>query len=204
MLQEEMMRTLREVARYFDQRKVGDLGALGFRRSTDLARLMQCLPALLEGQFLIPGESLFLDMGCADGRVNLFMGYLVRTSIGIELDEWTLEEYQLLMPGLEGALKEKGLPLPPHNIRLFHGDTLDESIHESIARESGLSLEDYDLFYTYLTMCEEFGELIRRKAKKGSLFMLYGVERIMPRLKGFSLITPVEPLGGILALYRKE
>lgn len=204
MLQEKIERTLREVSRYFDQRKVGDVGSLGFRRSTDLSKLMTCLPALLERQFLVPGKSFFLDMGCADGRVNVFMSYLVQASIGIELDEWILEEYHLLRLELENTLKGKGLPLPPQNIHLFHGDTLEESLHESIAGVTGLSMADYDLFYTYLTMHEEFGDLIRRKAKKGSLFMLYGVDTIIPRLAGFSLITPREPLGGILALYRKE
>ena len=42
-----------------------------------------------------------LDLGCGDGRVNVWMSYLAQVSIGVELDEWTLEEHT----GLSGALK---------------------------------------------------------------------------------------------------
>jgi hypothetical protein len=93
------------------------------------------------------------------------------------------------------------LPLPHDNIFLFHGDTTDPALQETISREAGIGFDAFDVFYTYLTMQEEFGELIARKARKGALFMVYGLESILPRINGLRLLTP--PLEGILALYQK-
>ena len=81
---------------------------------------------------------------------------------------------------------------------------MDPALHERIRLETGLELEDIDLFYTYLTMQEEFAGLIDRKARKGAVFMVYGLERILPRFEGLRLLTPREPLEGIVALYQKE
>ena len=39
---------------------------------------------------------------------------------------------------------------------------MDESLHQRIDHETGLGFEDFDLYYTYLTMQEEFAELIER------------------------------------------
>jgi len=194
---------LAEVARFYDRRKVGDIGSLGFRRSSDLARLVSCLPILVEIGALRPGSSLFLDMGCGDGRVNLLLSYLVKKSLGIELDEWTLDEYLPLRIEMETRLTAEGVLLPPDNVSLFHGDSMDSSLHEEIRRETGVGLRDVDLFYTYLTMYEEFAGLIARRAKKGALFMVYGLERILPKLDGLRLLTDKKPLEGILALYEK-
>jgi hypothetical protein len=33
--------------------------------------------------------------------------------------------------------------------------------------------------------------------------MVYGLEKILPRLEGLRLLTPERPLQGIVALYRK-
>jgi hypothetical protein len=197
-------KSILKVAHFYDGNKVGDIGPLGFRRSTDLMRLTRCVDNLLEKKFLVPGQSLFLDMGCADGRVNVLFSYFVKRSIGIELDEWSLGEYSILKDRLETVLKEDNLLHPPDNVSLFHGDTTDESLHGLIRERTGLGFEDFDLFYTYLTMNDEFADLIRKKAKEGALFMVYGLDRIMPRYKGLRLLTPDKPLGGILALYRKE
>ena len=202
-LDEKTKETLTWVARFYDGRKVGDSGFLGFRRSSDLSRLVACLQILIEMGVLRPGSSHFLDMGCGDGRVNLLLSYLVKKSVGIELDEWTLDEYRPLRMDLESRLKEHGLPLPPDNVVLFQGDSTDESLHESIKREAGVRFEDFDLFYTYLTMYEEFSQLIARKARKGSLFMVYGLKKVLPRLDGFRLLTDERPLNGIIALYEK-
>lgn len=80
---------------------------------------------------------------------------------------------------------------------------MDESLHERISRETGVEFQEVDLFYPYLAMHEEFAELIARKAKRGSVFMVYGLERILPRFDGLRLLTDKEPLEGILALYEK-
>jgi hypothetical protein len=203
MLDREMRQILQAVADFYDQRKVGDVGFLGFRRSTDLTRLMACLDRLIDQGLLIPGKSLFLDMGCADGRVNVLLSYLVKVSVGIELNEWILDEYLGLKTRLEACLQEDNLCLIPDNIFLFHGNSMDDTLHESITVETGVRFDAFDLFYTYLTMQEEFAELIARKAKKGSVFMVYGLEKILPRFDGLRLMTN-RPLEGILALYQKE
>ena len=48
---------------FYDRRLVGDLGPLGFRRTTELGRLLPCLPALVSAGILEPGLQLALDLG---------------------------------------------------------------------------------------------------------------------------------------------
>lgn len=202
-LNDDTRKILSAVAKFYDKHKVGDVGALGFRRSTDLSRLVACLDSLIERKILIPGKSLFLDMGCADGRVNVLLSYLVQKSIGIELDEWTLEEYLPLKTSLEADLKKTHIPLPSDNIFLFQGNAMENQLYEFIHQDTGVAFEDVDIFYTYLTMQEEFAGLIRERAKKGALFLVYGLEKIMPRYKGLKLLTPGLPLNRAIALYQK-
>jgi hypothetical protein len=202
MTEEIPKQTLLTVARFYDQRKVGDVGSLGFRRSSDLTRLVKCLAWMTERHVLLPQSSSFLDLGCADGRVNVLLSYLVRKSVGIEIDEWTLEEYEPLRKGLESSLSEEDIPIPPGNISLYLGDSTDSSLYQRIEHETGLGFEDFDLYYTYLTMQEEFAELISQKARPGAVFMVYGLSTILPRFPGLRLLTPT-PLEGILALYEK-
>jgi hypothetical protein len=201
-IDEPTLLSLMAVSKFYDERKVGHVGPLGFRRSTDLSKLTTCIPFLIENGLLISGESLFMDLGCADGRVNVFFSYLVKLSIGIEIDEWILDEYHPLRNALDEYLMEKNLSLPPSNIHLFCGDSTSESVHKKIYSKIGACFEDFDIFYTYLTMYEEFGELIAKRAKNGSVFMVYGMEKILPRLNGLKLITPVA-LDGIIAIYQK-
>ena len=203
MLDQNIKETLLKVAKFYDQRKVGDVGYLGFRRSSDLTRLVACIDQLISQYLLIPQESLFLDMGCADGRVNVLLSYVVKKSVGIEVNEWILDEYVPLKTGLESNLEKYHLHPPPDNIFLFHGDTLDDAIHETIEKRTGVSFEEFDLFYTYLTMYEEFAELIASKAKKGSVFMVYGLDKILPKFEGLELLSPVSLIEGIIALYQK-
>ena len=195
--------SLTRVARFYDQRKKGDGGPLGFRRSSDLLTLLTCLERLLAEGILKPAETRFLDLGCADGRVNVFLSYLVRWSVGVELDEWTLAECGPLKSELERRLRAEGLLCPPDNIRLFHGDSMDETVHRRIERETGFGLEDFDLFYTYLVMHQEFADLLARCARPGAVFMVYGLSGILPRYPGFRLLPDFSPLEGILAVYRK-
>ena len=198
-----LRKTLLRVAQYYDQKKVGDSGPLGFRRSTDLTRLLSCMDGLINMDMLDPGGSIFLDMGCADGRVNVLMSYIMKRSIGIELDDWTLDEYGSLKLELETILLKQDLPLPPPIISLFHGDSMDETVYKVLYDRTGIRFGEIDLFYTYLTMQYEFGELIARKAKKGAVFMVYGLAGIIPELNGFKILTRDRPMKGILALYQK-
>ncbi len=199
-----LQETLSAVAAFYDGRQVGDSGFLGFRRSTNLLKLCSCLYRMIDQGLIVPGESNFLDLGCADGRVNVLFSYLSRFSAGVELNEWILEEYESLRLDLEQRLREKQLPFPPPNIFLFHGDSMDERLHEEIKSKTGVAFDGFDLFYTYLTMQEEFAELIARKARAGALFMVYGLDTILPRFKGLSLLAPERAMEGILAIYRKE
>ena len=89
----QLKKTLLKVGGFYDKHKVGDMGPLGFHRSTDMMTLMACLDRLMDKKIINPGETKFFDLGCADGRVDAFLSYLVKMSVGIELDEWTLEDY---------------------------------------------------------------------------------------------------------------
>lgn len=202
-LETDLEHTLLQVVEFYDGRKVGDVGHLGFRRSSDLSKLLSCLKTMTDQGFIAPGAAHFLDMGCADGRVNVLLSYLAKTSVGIELDDWTLDDYKALRQELDALLAERGLRLPEKNVFLFHGDSMDESLHDRIHRETGVRFDQFDVFYTYLTMMEEFAELIARKAKPGALFMVYGLEKILPRFTGLQLLTPERSLEGVIALYQK-
>jgi hypothetical protein len=204
MLSEKLKHSLTKTAEFYDQRKVGDIGALGFRRSTELLKLISCLDYLIDNGLLHSKESVFLDLGCADGRVNILMSYLVRYSIGVELDEWTLDEYEGLKSLLIEELTRNNLLLPPDNTFLFHGDSTDVGLHRKIKKQTGVNFDEVNLFYTYLTMQEEFAELIADKAKKGAVFMVYGLEKILPQYNGFELLTPGKSLEGVLAIYQKR
>ncbi|MBW1781426.1 MAG: hypothetical protein JRL30_11890 [Deltaproteobacteria bacterium] len=202
-MDQRLEKSLSKVAEFYDRRKVGDIGPLGFRRSTDLATLLACADRLIKERIVVPGETAFLDLGCADGRVNLFFSYLVRVSVGIELDEWTLEEYGPLRSNLETSLDAEGLLRPPENIFLFHGDSTDERLHDAVERTTGLRFEAFHLFYTYLVMHDDFAGMLSEKARKGAIFMVYGLHKILPKYPGFRLLQDLSPMEGILALYQK-
>ncbi len=195
--------TIERIARYYDRRKVGDVGPLGFRRSTDLGVLTACLDRLIAEGIIVPDETRFLDLGCADGRVNVLLSCLVRMSVGIEVDDWTLDDFEPLRRRLLDILNREGLQPIPDNVRLFHADSMDEAAHESVRKETGISFEGFDLFYTYLIMHEEFARLVARKARKGAFYLVYGLNRVLPRYEGLSLVDAISPLEGILAVYRK-
>ena len=196
--------TLTRVADFYDSRKVGDVGPLGFRRSTDLNILLNCLERLIEEGVITPGHTRFLDMGCADGRVNVFLSYLAKASVGIELDEWTLDEYFSLRSDLKSILSSEGLLMPPKNISLFHGDSGGDEVYLKIEDKTGLRFRDFDLFYTYLVMQEECAKRIADRAKDGALFMIYGLNKILPHYEGLQLLEHISPMEGFLAVYRKN
>ena len=203
MIFDEYKKSMIKISRFFDTRKVGHVGPLGFRRSSDLERLLSGIEELQKNNILGQSNLNFLDMGCGDGRVNILLSYLTKKSIGIELDEWTLDDYYPLRLELEKELKGQKLPLPPDVIHLFEGDALDPDLHNLIFHKTGIAIEDMDLFYTYLTLHEEIADLIARKARPGALFMVYGLERIVPRYDRLELLTSKGPLQGIIAVYRK-
>lgn len=68
---------------------------------------------------------------------------------------------------------------------------MDQRLKKSLSKVA----EFYDLFYTYLVMHEEFAEMLAERAKRGSIFMVYGLNRILPRYPGVSPATESEPHG---------
>lgn len=194
--------TLERICAFYDGRKVGETGALGFRRSSDMQTVLRCISRLIKEGILEQGKALFLDLGCADGRVNVLLSYLVGLSVGVELDEWTLAEYGPLRAILEADLSAGGLQAIGDNIRLFHGDCLAPELHERIRSETGFGLEDFDVFYTYLVMHEEIASIIEQRGKRGALFLVYGVGGILPSYGGLRLL-PFSPMEGRVAAYVK-
>jgi hypothetical protein len=196
-------RELAAVADFYDQRLVGDVGPLGFRRTSELGKILACMPKLVSAEILDQGRSRFLDLGCGDGRVNVLMSFVARISIGVELDEWTLDEYGILRERLDASLAKQNLRPVPSNIHLFHGDATEESVHGQIRVEAGVALDEVDIFYTYLSGHEEFARLIAKRGKFGSVFLVYGMNRVFPRYDGLDLVESLSPLGGVLAVYKK-
>jgi hypothetical protein len=194
---------LHAVADFYDQRLVGDLGPLGFRRTSELGRLLPCLPALVAAGILNPGRSRFLDLGCGDGRVNVLMSYLAQVSVGVELEDWLLDDYTSLREQLDASLESKGLHAVPQNVDLFCGDATEWATHDAIRRATGIAFDEVDIFYTFLTAHEAFSTLIAAQGKPGCAFLVYGMDRIFPRYEGLDFIESLSPLGGVLAVYRK-
>ena len=50
---------------------------------------------------------------------------------------------------------------------------------------------------------DEFARLIAHCGKPGSVFLVYGMNRIFPQYDGLELLESLSPLGGVLAVYRK-
>ncbi len=195
--------TLAVIADFYNRCKYGVRGNQGYRKSTDLETMIACALDLRSRGLLDPDRTLFLDLGCADGRVNVLMGYFVKHSLGIEIDPEILAEYGPRRRALQDRLDQEGLLPLPGNVALFSGNSLDGSLHERIRRKTGRSFADIDLFYTYITLHDLFAEKIEREAKDGACYLVYGFSRVLPRYGG--LETVVRDVGGqgFAALYRK-
>ncbi|MBW2458692.1 MAG: class I SAM-dependent methyltransferase [Deltaproteobacteria bacterium] len=203
MVEPALQQTLAAVAQFYDARQVGETGGLGFRRTTRLSAMLACLDRWVELGIIVPGQSRFLDIGCGDGRVNLWLSYLVHVSVGIEIDEWTLDEYGPLRDELAQVLAAKGLPTPPDNLFLFHGDSLESSVHDEIRAATQASFADFDLFFTFLTLHDEIAPRIAADAKPGAVFIVYGLDNIVPRYDGLTLLEEASSRADKLVLYRK-
>jgi len=191
------------IAAFYDDRKYGVQGFEGYRKSTDLEKLTRCVLDLTDRCLLRADKTDFLDLGCADGRVNVLISYFVRRSIGIEIDSEILAEYTPRVAELQERLMIEGLLLPRENIVLLQGSSLEHGVQERMYRETEVRFSDVDLFYTYITLHDLFAEEIVHKAKEGALYLVYGFNRVLPRYAGLELL--IEDVGGegIAALYRK-
>ncbi len=205
LLEERLLpQALEAVRNFYDGKKVGTSGNLGNYKSTDLARLSECLPALVEMDVLTPSRTVFCDLGCADGRVNVLMSYWTRASLGVEIDEDLLSTNQHLLEEVSRTLKAKGLPLPPARIRLLAGDSLADDTYRRMKAQTGYAFEDVDLFYTHFTLHDVFAEKIAKSAKEDAVFLVYGLDRIVPDYPGLTPLTPGRALNEIMGVYRKD
>jgi hypothetical protein len=187
---DRLTRTLALIGSFYDACKVGYQGNEGYRKSTDLGKFSDCVRELVAKRLIDPARTIFTDLGCADGRVNVMMSYFVRRSIGIEIDPDILSEYEPRKRELLQRIKQSGLTTPPDNICLFEGSSVAPSVYPRIQRETGVRFSDVDLFYTYITLHEVFAEKIRQDGKEGALYLVYGFHRVLPAYPGLELLIP--------------
>jgi SAM-dependent methyltransferase len=200
---EKLTRTLALIGSFYGARKVGYQGNEGYRKSTDLGKLVPCVEDLVAKGFLDPARTVFADLGCGDGRVNVLMSYFVRRSIGVEIDPDILSEYEPRKRALLQEIEEADLRPPPENVCLFSGSSLDDSLYERVHGETGFRFEDMDLFYTYITLHDVFAEKIRRDAREGALYLVYGFHKVLPAYPGLEVMIPDVAGQQIAALFVK-
>jgi hypothetical protein len=200
---DRLTRTLALIGSYYNGCKFGVQGHEGYRKSTDLEKLAACVRELVAQGLLDPDRTVFTDLGCADGRVNVLMSYFVRRSIGIEIDPDILSEYEPRKEALLEQIGQANLERPPENIALFRGSSLDDSLYRHILEATGIRFGDMDVFYTYITLHELFAGKIRRDAKDGALYLVYGFHRVLPSYPGLEVLNPDVAGQGIAALYVK-
>jgi hypothetical protein len=131
------------------------------------------------------------------------MSYFVRLSLGIEIDPEILAEFGPRKAELCSRLEGAELALPPANITLFQGSSLDPDTYTKIYAQVGVRFADIDLFYTYITLHDLFAEQIEAEAKPGALYLVYGFNRVLPRYRKLEIVVPDLGAQGIAALYRK-
>ncbi|MCE5241567.1 MAG: hypothetical protein ABFD98_07285 [Syntrophobacteraceae bacterium] len=197
-----MGRALSLVADYYDTCKYGCEGNEGYRKSTDLGKLASCLGELAAAGIVDRERTVFADLGCADGRVNVLAGYFVKCSIGVEIDGEILAEYDRRRKELERLLTVAGLGRPPENVTLFRGSSLEPETFRKIGESTGFGFADIDLFYTYIILHDLFAKKIASESKPGALYLVYGFSRVLPRYEGLELVEPDVAGRGVAALYR--
>ena len=198
-----LSKTVDLIARYYDGCKVGYVGHEGYRKSTDLVKFARCIDELVGLGLIDPNHALFLDLGCADGRVNVLMSYFVKLSVGIEIDPEILAEYNPRKEEVGHKLRKANLIQPMDNITLFRGNSLEAATYEQIESTINLRFEEIDIFYTYITLHDLFGAKIAAEAKPKALYLVYGFNKILPRYQGLELLIPDLASQGIVALYGK-
>jgi SAM-dependent methyltransferase len=204
MTDSRLQRTIATIADYYNGCKVGYVGHEGYRKSTDLAKFARCIDELVRLGFIDSDHTLFLDLGCADGRVNMLMSYFVKRSVGIEIDPEILAEFSPRKEELTHRLQSQNLNQPPDNLFLFNGNSLEAATYERIENTINVRFEQIDLFYTYITLHDLFGAKIAEEAKPKALYLVYGFSNILPRYQGLELLIPDVASQGILALYGKR
>jgi SAM-dependent methyltransferase len=203
MADSRLKQTVDLIARYYDGCKVGYVGYEGYRKSTDLVKLARCIEELQRLGHIDHSRTLFLDLGCADGRVNVLMSYFVRVSAGIEIDPEIFAEYKPRIEELDHKLHRSNLIQPSDNIALFLGNSLEAATYEQIETTINVRFDEIDIFYTYITLHDLFGAKIAAEAKPKALYLVYGFNKILPHYQGLELLIPDLASQGIVALYGK-
>ena len=198
-----LRKTVDLIARYYDGCKVGYVGHEGYRKSTDLVKFARCIEELLRLGHIDPNRTLFLDLGCADGRVNVLMSYFVKVSVGIEIDPEILAEYKPRKKELDQKLLRANLLQPSDNIALFLGNSLEAATYEQLESTINVRFDEIDIFYTYITLHDLFAANIAATAKPKALYLVYGFNKILPHYQGLELLIPDLASQGIVALYGK-
>jgi len=201
MADSRLRQTIDLIARYYDGCKVGYVGHEGYRKSTDLVKFARCIDELLRIGLIDSNHTLFLDLGCADGRVNVLMSYFVKLSVGIEIDPEILAEYNPRIEELVHKLRRAKLIQTIDNIALFRGNSLGAATYEQIESTVNIRFEEIDIFYTYITLHDLFAAKIAAEAKPNALYLVYGFNKILPRYQGLELLIPDLASQGIVALY---
>jgi SAM-dependent methyltransferase len=196
--------TIKLTVDYFDSRKAGCFGNTGYRKTTDLGKLHACIEDLAVSGIVKPGSTVFADLGCGDGRVNLLMSYFVRLSIGMEIDREILSEYALRRKELISILEKEGAVLPPENIFLIHGSSLQNRTFDEMRSRTGADFGDVDLFYTYITLHDVFAEKIAERGRPGVHYLVYGFSKVLPVYESFELVNADVGAQAIAALFKKK
>jgi len=198
-----LSKTIEYIATYYDGCKVGYVGHEGYRKSTDLLKFARCIDELVCLGLIDTNRTLFLDLGCADGRVNVLMSYFVKLSVGIEIDPEILAEYNPRKEELGHKLRRANLIQPIDNITLFRANSLEAATYKQMESTINVRFEEIDIFYTYITLHDLFGAKIAAEAKPKALYLVYGFNKILPRYQGLELLIPDLASQGIVALYGK-
>ncbi|MBI4773997.1 MAG: hypothetical protein HY788_07435 [Deltaproteobacteria bacterium] len=131
------------------------------------------------------------------------MSYWVRFSLGVELDEDLIAKASPLRNELNDLLEGRNLATPPDRLRTWVGDSLKDSTYAELRRDTGIGFENIDVFYTHFTLHDVFADKIAREAKAGAVYLVYGLDRVIPRYPGLRALTQDRALHGILGVYRK-
>ena len=81
---------------------------------------------------------------------------------------------------------------------------MESPVHGEIRQTTGLGFADFDLFFTFLTLHDEIAPRIAAEAKAGAILMVYGLDNILPRYDGLTLLEEASSREHKLALYRKD
>ena len=199
----KLKKTIERIAEFYETGRASHVGFQEYRKTSDLKKLGRCIDPLWEMGILNPQKTIFMDLRCGDGRVNVLMSHFVKKSMGIEIDEDILWENKSLYKKLNTFLKEEDLLIPPGNMYFHRGDSTKDVTFQAVYDITGIRFSDVDIFFTHMTLHHLFGEKIAKEAKKGAYFMFHGISKVLPTYQGLQPIKNEGILEGMVTIYRK-